>query len=211
MFALTQNVGRVRWWATGLLVLGVPAAVAVAGVTWLAEWALGPAGLFFPLSTPFFDGSGLLPVAHLLLAFSVSAAAGLVARNALVAVAVGVGVLLVVQIVLPLTVREHYAAPVTVRGAAAVVDSVELQGRRTLGERYFSVDGRPVAQVAVGPCPPDESGSVCLGERGVTEVEVIYQPASRYWPFQGIEAGILGGLAAIGVGAAFVGLRRRVW
>ena len=148
-------------------------------------------------------------MAHLLLAFSVASAAGLVARNALTAVAVAAGAMVVVQIVLPVVARPHYAPPITTRGDVAVVDSAPLRGARTLDTRYFGPDGAPGPRV-LAPCPPGDKAA-CLRARGVAEVEVTYHPAARYWPFQGIESAVLAGLSVLAVAAGGWGLNRRVW
>ena len=48
----------------------------------------------------------------------------------------------------------------------------------------------------------------CLQSHGV-RMAVTYQPAGRYWPFQGIETGIYVLLAAALIAVTFVVIRRR--
>lgn len=211
VFALTQSVGRVRWWLTGLAVAGLPAAVGVALVTALAGWVLGPAGLVLPLGNPFFDGSGLLPVGHVLLAFTVTATAGLVARNALVAVAVGVGLVLVAQIVLAVGFRPTYLAPEASRvELAALFDGGDLDRGRRLATTYLDDSGRPVTSTALARCAGPAGDAECLRSVGAAQADVVYQPASRYWPFQWIETVILLALSAAALAVGFWGLRNRV-
>ena len=211
VFTLTQSVSRLRWWATNLLVSALPAVVAVALLSWLAAWSAGGAQHPLVLHTPFFDGSGVLPVVHLLVAFTVTATVGLVLGNALAAVAVGVGVVLVAQIVPAAALRPHYLPPQIARADVAVVESSVPLGGHQLDTRFLGADGSPVETAPVrcllGPGP---GSADCLRRHGIAEVELRYQPDSRYWPFQGIEAAPLLALSLLAVGAGWWGLRRRV-
>ena len=209
VFALTQSIGRLRWWATGLLVTGLPVAVAVVLVTWLAGWALGPQSMAVPLSPTFFDSSGLVPLGHVLLGFTVSASAGLLARNALVAVAVGVGVLLIAQIVLGAGYRMHYVSPERSRVEVSALTSPELATGRWLERSPVDSTGQPVDLPGSGCVGPGDQTS-CLRAAGATAVDLVYQPASRYWILQSIETLVLLALSALGVTAGYLGLRRRV-
>ena len=209
VFALTQSVSRLRWWLTGLVVTGLPVVVGVALVTWLAGWALGPHGMDFPLATPFFDSSGLVPIGHVLLAFTVAAGTGLVARNALAAVAVGVGVVMVVQIVLAAGYRMNYLPPEHARVGVSALTDRPLVGSRWLESAPVDTAGAPVAPPPPGCVVPGDPVP-CLRAAGATAVEVVYQPASRYWPFQAIETGVLLSLSAAALGVGYWGLRRQV-
>jgi hypothetical protein len=62
-----------------------------------------------------------------------------------------------------------------------------------------------VTTVNGGPHPPDLS---CLYKAGFRQF-TTYQPASRYWAFQGIEAGIYVAVAAALLAVAFYVMRRR--
>jgi hypothetical protein len=52
------------------------------------------------------------------------------------------------------------------------------------------------------------AGLGCLASHGV-RIAVIYQPASRYWAFQGIEFGIFAALAALLIAVTAVVVLRR--
>lgn len=209
-FALTQSVGRLRWWLTGLLVTGLPVVVAVAMLTWLASWALGPRGMIFPLGTPFFDSSGLVPLGHVLLAFTLTAVAGSVLRNALAAVAVGVCALLLVQVVLAVGLRPHYLPPESARMDVAAVDGTEITRSRVLERGYLDAAGRGLASPGPVGCVAPGDQAPCLRSAGIAAVDVVYQPARRYWPFQGIELALLLALSAAALGVGYGGLRRGV-
>lgn len=47
----------------------------------------------------------------------------------------------------------------------------------------------------------------CLGSQGWQQ-KIIYQPANRFWTFQGIESAIFLVLAAAVIPAAFIAIRR---
>jgi hypothetical protein len=75
-------------------------------------------------------------------------------------------------------------------------------------------DGADVApNVSASVVPPSCHGAdravlSCMQSAGYRQF-VTYQPAGRYWAFQGIETGIFLALAAILIALAFAVLRRR--
>jgi hypothetical protein len=60
----------------------------------------------------------------------------------------------------------------------------------------------------VGPTIPKGSVFACLASHGYHQVDV-YQPASRFWAFQGIESAIFLGLAAALLAVTFYWVTRR--
>ncbi|HEX8731676.1 MAG TPA: hypothetical protein VF725_06405, partial [Ktedonobacterales bacterium] len=56
---------------------------------------------------------------------------------------------------------------------------------------------------------PGSAFTTCLHAHGWLET-MIWQPASRYWAFQGIETGILVALALLLLGLALWWVRRRL-
>ena len=83
----------------------------------------------------------------------------------------------------------------------------QMRELRVAGRR-----ARPTrATVAPASTAPKLLDSACLARHGIVEyATAVYQPASRFWLFQGIEAGIFLALA-LGLGAfAVVWIRRQV-
>jgi hypothetical protein len=119
-----QSITRQRWLATKLGLTGL-AAMAVTGLLSLAvSWWSSPidravgngtgAGLFnLPRIVPVvFGARGVVPIGYAAFAFALGVAVGLVVRRSVVAIAVTLAAVAVVQIVMPLTLRPHLVAPV---------------------------------------------------------------------------------------------------
>jgi hypothetical protein len=228
-FAWAQSVTRTRWLTVkaGWLLL---AAVACGGaLAALTTWWSGPinaqsAGAFTPGP---FDTQGIVPIGYAVFAMALGIAAGTVARRTLPAIAVTLGGFIALRLVISDVLRQHYMAAVTtyynvtgsftppgqawvlVQGAVSKTGVVVRQGWGTLG------DALPAScQKLLNAAPPTKSGAgtsdvfSCMqahGWRGFA----TYQPASRYWPFQGIETGIYVLLAAALIAVTFVIVRRR--
>lgn len=221
VFALSQSTSRLRWWSTGLLVAGLPVAVAVAATSVIATLALRPFGALAgnsPLDASTFLTTGVLPVAYALLAFGLAATSGLVLRNALAAVAVAAVLQLVVLGGLGFGARTDYLpaeaaiAPVeTTRDPAASWPETPANTTE-LSSGFRDAQGNEVDLFRSGAtrCFEESSVGSCLRSVGVTDIVVRYQPESRYWPFQAIEGGIVLALLAGSLGVGLWGLRRRV-
>lgn len=216
VFALTQGVGRVRWWGCGLLVAGSGAALAAAALSALAGWALAPFRQFGTgaLLTPSFESSGLVPVAYTVLAFTVAAGAGLLLRSTPAAIIVAAVVQGLVLFILVTSARPQYLPPETARTPVALAESDGFptvpEGSWQLGFGYLDDQGRPVDdRVVFRDCAGGDFDD-CLQRAGIAESLAWYQPSNRYWPFQIIETGVLAALSTAALALAFVGLRRRV-
>ena len=229
-FAWSQSVTRTHWLAvkTGWLLL---AAAACGGlVSALTTWWSGPVnamtgGAFAPGQ---FDTQGVVPVGYAVFAMALGIAAGAVARRSLPAIAVVLGGFIGVRLLISGLLRPHYMAAVTTyyhlttgsftppgqawvfsQGAVSSTGVVVASG---WGDLYPAL--QPVCQRLIGSTPASgKSGSMsavfsCMqahGWRGFA----TYQPAYRYWPFQGIETGIYLLLAAALVAVTFAIVRRR--
>ncbi|MFC5993319.1 hypothetical protein ACFQE5_03720 [Pseudonocardia hispaniensis] len=215
VFALTQAVGRVRWWAVGLLAAGLPAVAAVAALTAVAAWALDPFARLrspTPLSPPAFEIAGLAPIGYLLLAFIVAASAGLLLRGIPAALVVALVVQVGVLIGLSRSARAHYLPPevarISIEAGAAAYSLPD--GAWPMELRFLDARGETVPPAsAYRFCMADTAQETCLSRGGVATVEQEFQPASRFWPFQLIEVAILVVLSAGALALGLVGLRRR--
>jgi hypothetical protein len=228
-FAWTQSVSRTRWLAVkaGWLLL---AAVACGGaVSALATWWSGPinaesATAFAPGQ---FDTQGIVPIGYAVFAMSLGIAAGTVARRTLPAIAVVLGGFIALRLLIANVLRPHYLAAVTTYyqvtstftppGQAWVLaqGGVSRTGQ-VVGAGWGDLEpALPAACQRLLPGSPTAKNGASLnavfscmqahGWRGF----VTYQPAGRYWPFQGIETGIYVLLAAALIAVTFVIVRRR--
>jgi hypothetical protein len=220
-----QSITRFRWLAVKLGLVGLAAMVAAGLGSLAVTWWAGPidrtATADFPRLEPvLFAARGIVPVGYAAFAFALGVAVGMLVRRTLPAMAVTLAVFAAVQIAVPVLIRPHLRAPV--RSTIEISDSntAEFNVSR-VGPRQVTVDtgdsgawllssrtvdgsGRAVDFIDVpessGPCNGRSPGSTpgeCMAEmtRLGYRLQVTYQPASRFWPFQWIETGIYAALA----------------
>jgi hypothetical protein len=230
-FAWAQSVTRTRWLAVKAGWLLLAAAACGGAIAALTTWWSGPnnalqANAFQPGQ---FDTQGIVPIGYAVFAMALGIAAGTVARRTLPAIAVALGGFIALRLVISDFVRQHFMPAVTTyynvtgsftppgsawvfsQGAVSKTGQVVLAGWGEL-EPALPASCQKLLPGNGGPVP--KSGSPlsavfsCMqahGWRGFA----TYQPASRYWPFQGIETGIYLLLAAALIAVTFVTVRRR--
>ena len=120
--AWSQSISRWRWLATKVGVTGL-AAIAFTGVLSLAvTWWADPidkainagqdSNVYLPrMFPPVFGARGLVPIGYAAFAFALGVAVGLVVRRTLVALAITLAAVILVQILTPTLVRPHLLAP----------------------------------------------------------------------------------------------------
>jgi ABC-type transport system involved in multi-copper enzyme maturation permease subunit len=230
-FVWTQSVTRSHWFTVkaGWLLLAV--AAWGGAVTGLVTWWSGPKNALYgrAFQPGFFDLQGIVPVGYALFATALGIAAGTLLRRTLPAIAIVLGGFVGLRLVFTEFIRQHYITAVTAyysplaeftpSGSFWVLSQgfVNKQGQAFTGQSVGSVlvNGVPLCQAplarGVGPGPTKLNFRAVLscmqvhGFRGFT----TYQPASRYWAFQGIETGIFVALAAALLALAFIVVRRR--
>ena len=200
--AWTQSVGRLSWLSVKLVfITGFTALVAVAYALVVSWWS-GPldASTGDRFQPGNFDQQGLVPVAYALFAVTLGTFAGAVMRKTLAAMAVTLGGFLVVRVGVAVLIRRHFVSPVTERYAPLPGHDTTHAGAWVLSQRTFDGAGHPVNQFQIGPtCHEAPGASVravdrCIRAHGFLNVDV-FQPASRFWLFQGIESALFVGLA----------------
>jgi hypothetical protein len=214
----TQGVSRRRWAVVKFGLLGSGALVAAALYALGVSWWMGPLteagdGPFVDLN---FDIQGLVPVAYTLFAVALGVFAGTVARKVLPAMAVTLVGFLGVRIALTAMARVRYLPPrtrtfpleTTLMPNRALGDWVTDQGIRDASGRLVAAN----AQMMCGEPSRSPSGThACGSELGLGPGSYnwqLYQPGSRFWLFQSIEAGIFVALAAVLIYLAIRQVRR---
>ena len=133
-------------------------------------------------------------------------------RRILPALATTVAGFVVLRLVIEDWVRPHYET------AVSVLDPSLAKGMPA-GAWSFSTDLIRNGQVVTGPISPvqvpncvnllsREQMNACMAQSGY-HLRSVYQPASRYWTFQWIEAGIFVGVSAVLIAVAVVLVLRR--
>jgi len=218
-FAWTQSITRRRWLAvrTGWLLLA--AAVLAGAVSALVTWWSGPDNALYAnaFEANKFDVTDIVPVGYAVFAMALGICAGALLRRTLPALAVTLAGFVALRALIAQWLRLHYMTPVTVyyklmglptpKGSFLSVSQgiVGPNGKPPAGPGSYVFNGAPVptasANVVQNPAP-------CMAAHGYRGY-LTYQPASRFWAFQGIETGIFVVLAAVLLGVTFWVLKRR--
>jgi hypothetical protein len=200
--AWTQSITRRQWLTVRLGLIVAGAVLAAFGLTALMTWWNTPLDhLGSRLAVGQFDFEGSVPVAYTVFAAALCLAAGSLLRRSVPAIGLTLAVYLATRVILLTWVRYHYLPPVT--------KHVPMGSDATTASRadYFmgataSLPKGIMRLCLGGSLQPPPAGTAaahqveaCFGQHGVF-ASVIYQPASRFWLFQGIESAIFLVLAA---------------
>jgi hypothetical protein len=205
----TQGITRRHWMRTNVTWVLLAAAVWGSAMAALVSWWRTPENA---LGTRFdaFDVQGIVPVAYSLFAVALGIAVGSLFTRVLPAIAATLAAFVAVRVAVGVYLRPHFLAPLTalkpLTGSAAPVGAWLISsgivgpGGHPFG-RTFSPDQIPAA------CQPGGIGEKslllqCLVAHGYRQT-FTYQPASRFWAFQGMEAAIFVVLAAVLIALAF--------
>jgi hypothetical protein len=206
--AWTQGVTRRHWLTTNVTWVLLAAAVWGAAMAALVSWWRTPENA---LGTRFdaFDVQGLVPVAYSLFAVALGIAVGSLFRRVLPAVATTLGVFVAVRVVIGVYLRPHLITPLT--SSASLNSGAAPAGSWVISSGLVSPSGQSLGHgIGIGQLPAaclpgvgEKSGVLpCLMAHGFRQV-VSYQPAGRFWAFQGIEGSIFVALTAALLGVAF--------
>ena len=227
-FAWMQSITRKHWLVVKIGWMLVAAAIWGGVISVLVTWWSSPnnAEQLNQFDPGRFDLMDLVPVAYSLFAMALGIATGALIRRVLPAMAVTLAGFVGVRVVVALWLRPHYLSPVTVfykvtsgftppgafwQIAQGVIGPNGQALAQPNGTPY--VDGVPItalpgscAAVANGPANPTGS---CLQALSHYRAFLTYQPAGRFWTFQGIETGIFLALAFVLIAVTAVTLLRR--
>jgi hypothetical protein len=228
--AWTQGVTRTRWAWNKIVVLTAATMAGAAAVTWAVSWWSRPlvaSANNDRFSLGIFDLRGLVPVAYAVFALALGVAAGTVIRRVVPAMGATIAAYAAVRLPVEVWVRPHLAAAKTlsyqfdlskgptrslsgawvlstktVDGAGRVLGNGEVLNFNILAQRCPAI-----------PSPPTLPGpsvvEACVRHIGLHIVST-YQPANRYWTFQGIESAIFAALAAVLLVFSVWFVRRRI-
>ena len=242
--AWNQSVTREHWLTVKLAVPGL-ASMALAGLLslFLGWWAspidhatqIGASGgfqeRFFPT---IFDARGIVPIAYAAFAFALGVLIGLLIRRTIPAMAVTLGVVVVVLLAMPLGIRPHLIASVHQTTALTVGNIQGLSVTTASGDQLASVfastpnipgawvyssqvvtdSGSTNLGASPAACLPSSNSGPqpCFAALAAKHLKQVttYQPASRYWTFQWLEFGIFLTVAILLAWSCFWFIRRRL-
>ena len=232
-FAWMQSITRGRWLAAKVGWALLAAAAWGGAVSALVTWWSSPANAlnhqnFQPGQ---FDIQGIVPVGYALFAVALGITAGALVRRTLPALAITIGVFTFLRLVIGQDLRSHYLTALTktytfLHPPALPSGSYWLLSGGLVGPggHVASSPANSGPGISFGGVPvpiadmpsscralvfqsPLKLGS-CLATHGYRGF-INYQPASRYWAFQGIETGIFVVLAAALIAVTAIVVLRR--
>jgi hypothetical protein len=232
-FAWMQGVTRSRW-LTAKVGWALLAAAAWGGaVSLLVTWWSSPVNalkqqIFQPSQ---FDIQGIVPIGYAVFAVALGIATGALLRRTLPAMAITLAVFTLLRLVIGQDFRSHYLTAVTktfsflhpppfpagsfwlVSGGVVGPGGLVPSGQGSAGP-HLSVDNVPINLASLpSVCQRLAFQSPvkffpCLTAHGYHGL-ISYQPAGRYWAFQGIETGIFLFLAAVLIAVSAIVVLRR--
>jgi hypothetical protein len=206
----TQSVTRLQWLATKLaLVLGGCVLASLALSLLLTWWYTPYAQLLGKFNPAFFNIEGVAPMARMIFALALAVCLGAALRRTVPAMALTLFLYLALGLIIQIGLRPNYLSPITLTGADTLATRNQddwILASGVWNAARHTVDPVQVVQ-ACGSAGPEATS--CMHAHGWTEF-LIYQPADRYWLFQGIEVGLLLFLAAALVALTIWIVRRRL-
>lgn len=222
-FAWTQGITCTRWLVSKLGILLLSAMVWAGAICALVTWWSGPenAQRADAFQVNYFDTQGIAPIGYAVFAMALGITAGALIKRTIPAIAVTLGGFIGLRVFFDDSIRPHLMPPVTIITSLASTWSpsgiswglsggiINAAGQVVTSNGGFAgrfYDNIPASSIpaacakvvnspAVGGPPNSDPLLSCLSRLGFHNF-VTYQPGSRYWAFQGIEAGIYAAIAA---------------
>jgi ABC-type transport system involved in multi-copper enzyme maturation permease subunit len=223
----TQGVSRRHWALVKFGLVGavtlILAAAYTLGMDWWAEPLVANGGRIGPIV---FDIQGIAPIGYTLFAVALGILASTMWKKVLPAMGVTLAGYAVVRILIETLARPHYRSPLTASIPITstkqfndasndwVMSNGVINGVGKLVMPHTGIScGGPAGNVGIaGAVPSDDPCNGGLVSQGLGPGPFSnwqqYQPASRFWEFQGIETGIFLTLTAILLYLAIRRIRR---
>jgi hypothetical protein len=218
-YTWTQGFGRARWAAAKLALVAVAVTAVAFAFSVVYSWCYQPIfGLtsYRALGSTTFDLRGVAFAAWTLAAFAIGVAAGVLIRRVVPAMAATLATWTGLALAAGLYLRRHYEAPL-------VTSNPNVAPSAWVFSQWWTRSGKPVNLSAVNQALQGVPGgnwvSDATGTFGPVQWHHLiehgfrqwtsYQPASRFWPFQFIEAGWLLALSVLLIAATIWLVRRR--
>jgi hypothetical protein len=204
----TQGITRRRWLATKLgFVLAITTALSGA-LAVLSVWMVSAQTYIFTSRWSSFDVQGIVFVAYVIFAIALGVAVGGLVRRVLPSMGITLGIFVVVRLAIAIFVRPNFLPPLEWDMSKPMTGDDAWN----VGQRVVDLSGHPVSQHDYNQLLANAQalqGSVgdYLRAHGVIAYQ-LYQPESRFWFFQNLEAGMLLTIAALLIAVAVWSTRR---
>ena len=201
--AWTQSITRRRWLGTKLGLMVGTALVSAAAFSLLFTWYQTPLDRIYGRFDEF-DFEGVVPLGYVLFACGLALAVGVLWRKAAVAMLVAFGAYFGCRVFFDSWVRPRLLTPL-----AATWGPHSLGPGLRQAWIYLQVPSDKAGHVFTGSstvlqsCSRSFGNGVkgldphCLMRHGAGYNHAVYQPASRFWEFQGIEFSLFAGVALL--------------
>ena len=219
----TQSVTRLRWLLAQIGLLALAVALVFAAFIPLVFWWKGPFNIGGPsdmIGGQDYPIMGILPLAYTLFALALGVAAGAVLRRTVPAMLVTLVGYIAVAFAIWNWGRQNWLSPLTTTWNPNLSEGPTFfkNSDWILYQGYVNQAGQRVNIEDVWTtCAP--SGSVdmtvgssfkaCVHAHGWASI-IVWQPADRFWAFQGIESGVLVALAVALIALTIWLVRRRI-
>jgi hypothetical protein len=205
VFAWTQGNTRARWLVAKLSLAVVTAVVAAVAYTLLISWARGPLdSVFGRFDNSVFDFEGIVPIAYFLFALGLGLALGVFWRRTAPAMVVAFLAYFGARISTDNWLRQRLITPLTAtwgqnsNGPSLRRAWLLYEGPSNRAGHVYSGSFKALDRCASShPGGLKSLNQACLDRIGAGYNHAIYQPASRFWEFQGIEFALFAGLGAL--------------
>lgn len=201
--AWTQGITRRTWFGANLAWVFTAAVLWTGALTILVSWWRSPENAIDGRFEAF-DIQGVVPVAYSVFAVSLGITAGTVLRRVLPAMATTIGGFAAVRFAIDVWARPHFMPALT----KIYPLGSQASGPKGAWALSTQVIGPSSTSFGREPCPKSPLLQQCLAAHGYHQ-SVTYQPAGRFWAFQGIEAAIFVALALVLVGVAYRSVSKR--
>jgi hypothetical protein len=200
--AWTQSVTRRRWLATKGTIAVATVLVAGAAFSLLFTWYRRP---FDRLDGRWdkFDFEGIVPVAYVLFALGLALAIGVLVRRSTAAFVVAFGAYVAARVFVESWLRQRFLTPLsatwspTAPGPNLSRAWIIREGESDKAGHFINGPVNLFQSCAkIGPEGDKRLDPGCVAHQG-GYTHVIYQPASRFWEFQGFETALFGGVALL--------------
>ena len=218
--AWTQSITRRAWLVRKLGMTIVAELLGALALTLLLTWWRTPLDqLHGRMDQNVFDFEGIVTFGYVLFALGLTLALGAVWRRTAPAVVVGFIGFTVVRIFVLGWLRQRYVAPLgSTFKFGPKRAGPDLHDAWVLSQQPSDKLGHPVSQAfdVLLQCSQAVKANSrlidpsCLARHGAGYNHTVYQPASRFWLFQGIETAIFAGLAVALIAFTVWWVRERV-
>lgn len=214
--AWTQSITRRRWIATKLAVTTGTVLLAAAVFSALFTWYERPLDRIYGRWDKF-DFEWIAPLGYALFALGLAVAIGVLWRKSAAAIVVAFAGYIAARLFVEQWLRQRFVTPL------AATFGPHSNGPNT-GTNTWVISAGPsdkaghlfTGSSAVFQSCARSAGNglkglneACMARHGAGYTHIVWQPASRFWEFQGIETALFGGVALVLLAFAALVLSRR--